>query len=329
MDHIGATVLSALVAAVLAGATTVSLKSRIGLQRAVTVAVLGATTIAGLGVAWSFGLVTIQIPLLLAGAFLLGLLATKSQFSSSYRAMAIGIAVVAIAMSASGSALPVFAAYWINAVVTVVLFVPLVLMLMNLEGAPNTQVSITPIMVTGAALIGLQRGEHSLGLVALAAGGACVGIAAWHWLGHSRRVGPAPSIFLAVVAIGAGTGFDGKIGWSVLAIGIGLLVIPVTDLFVVIEGRRRQGNLRWGHGTDHLYFRLRAHGLTSRGASAVILAAASAGVTSSCLTAGEFIPWPIGLCIAWALKLGLTFWALRSPDPGGLEQSLRPHGSRP
>ncbi|NQU37880.1 MAG: MFS transporter, partial [Actinobacteria bacterium] len=80
-------------------------------------------------------------------------------------------------------------------------------------------------MVTGAALIGLQRGEHDLGIVAIASGGACVGIAAWHWLGHSRRLDASSSIFLAVIAIGAGTGFTGESGTSVLAIGVGLLVV--------------------------------------------------------------------------------------------------------
>ncbi len=314
LNHVVAALASALLAVLIAGVATVVLKRRLPLEHAVALAVTGATTIAGLLAAVFAGLLTIQIPLLLAGALALGLAATSTRFSSSYRAMAAGIGAVAIVLAASGSVLPVVHAHWLNVVVTIALFVPLVLMLMNLEGAPNTQVSVMPIMVAGAALIGLQRGEHDLGIVAVAAGGACVGIAAWHWLGHRRRLNTPTSMFLAVIAIGAGTGFGGEVGISVLAIGVGLLVVPVTDLFVVVEGRRRLGNLHWGHGNDHLYFRLQANGLTSRGASAVILAAATGGVVSSCLTAGELIPWPIGLGIAWSLKLGLTFWALRSPD---------------
>lgn len=305
----------AVIAAVIALILVPLLSARVQRSTAVTAGVLAGVTLAALAVPVANGRLDTQVLILVVGALAVAALTRVEVFTSSLRLMALAIGVVAVALAITGSALPVFHVYWINALITVALFVPLVLMVTNLEGAPNTQISVTPVMATGAAIVAVVRGDHGLGAVAVAAGGACIGISLWHWLGHRSRVSAAVSIFLAIIVIGAGTGFEGKTGWSVLAVGIGLLVIPVTDLFVIVEGRRRAGRMFWGHGEDHLYYRLIAHGLTSFRASAVIIAAASLGVSSSCLTAEGIIPWPVGLCFAWAIKLGLTFWALRSPDP--------------
>lgn len=284
---------------------------------AVTTGLVGATFVGSIVASSMFGVFATASVVLLAIALVLGAAAVPlTRLPRPTLAVSAAIAAASLLFAlTTGIVLPVTGSFAVNVVITIICVVPFTMALTNVEGAPGTQVTITPVMLAGAAIVGFIRGGNGLEPTALAAAGACIGVAAWCWLGRGSRLATAGSMFLAFTSLGIGCGFGGKAGISVLAIGIGLLVIPVTDFFVVVEGRRRAGNLYWGHGGDHLYDRIRARGLTNRGAIAVILGAATVGVTASCLTAGEVIVWPVGLCIAWTMKLSLTYWAVRAPLP--------------
>lgn len=301
--------------AAIAAAVVLAIRGKLGLTAAAACGLISATIIGGLATAFIASDTSPQIWVLVACGIALVAFAA-SPLMKSTPAVYLAATLAGLAMCLSGSALPVFDSFALNVITTTVLFAPLVLMCTNLEGTPGEQVTVLPIMAIGASIIGMIRGDHALGHIGLAAGGACLGVAAWCWLGRGNRLHPTASLFLGFVVIAVGTGFEGKHGLSVLAIGIGLLVIPVTDFFVIAESRRRAGKLYWGYGEDHLYHRIRARGLSKTHANVIIMGAAAVGVTASCLTAGGIIIWPVGLVIAWTMKLSLTYWALRAPLPG-------------
>jgi hypothetical protein len=313
VDELIAALASLLTGCVLAATIVLLLGRRVSLTIATTIAVLAATLLAAVIRAVMGGGASPQLIVVAACAFILAALGFTS-IARSARLVMLAVTILGVALVAVGVRLPVTGHALPDSLITLVMLAPLVLMCTNIEGSPGGQVAVTPVMVIGASIVGLIRGDHGLAVWGLAAGGSCLGIAGWIWLGRGIRLHPAASLFLAMTVISLGVGFEGKAGLSVLAIGIGLLVIPVTELFVLLEGRRRAGNLYWGQGEDHLWFRLTAQGLPGKVAAAIMIGAAAFGVTCSCLTAGDVIPWPVGLVLAWTMKLALTWFALRG-DP--------------
>jgi UDP-GlcNAc:undecaprenyl-phosphate GlcNAc-1-phosphate transferase len=148
----------------------------------------------------------------------------------------------------------------------------------NMDGAAST---MALVVSTGAALIGIVRGDVWLAVGAVSLGGACLGflprnlsVPARIFLGDG---GSMPLGFATAVLVMAAASTS-TVAWQSLLVALLLVGIPALDTSLVIVSRRRRGVSVLTGGRDHLTHRTRRF-LPSARAVALSLGAIQAVVS--------------------------------------------------
>jgi UDP-GlcNAc:undecaprenyl-phosphate/decaprenyl-phosphate GlcNAc-1-phosphate transferase len=148
----------------------------------------------------------------------------------------------------------------------------------NMDGAAAT---MALVVCTGAALIGVIRGDMWLAACAGAMCGACLGflprnlaVPARIFLGDGGSM-PIGFGVAVIVMVAAGTS---RVAWHSLLVALLLIGIPALDTSLVVISRRRRGVSLLSGGRDHLTHRARAY-LPSERAVALSLGAAQAALS--------------------------------------------------
>ncbi len=156
----------------------------------------------------------------------------------------------------------------------------------NMDGAAST---MALVVSTGAAILGVVRGDAWLAVGAASLGGACLGFLPRN-LSFPARIflgdgGSMPMGFaVAVLVIVAAS--TSAVAWRSLLVGLLLVGIPALDTCLVIVSRRRRGVPILKGGRDHLTHRARRF-LPSARAVALTLGAVQAVVSVLAILASQ------------------------------------------
>lgn len=186
-----------------------------------------------------------------------------------------------------------------------------------LDNSDGAAAGIAAVTAIALAALALGTGWESVGILQLALSASCAGFLVHNWAPAQIFMGDAGSLFLgfvisasAVLVFGAegGTG----VPWAVRVSGLSLVTfVAAVDTATVVLSRRRAGRPVVQGGTDHAAHRLRALGLGTWQAAALLCTGAGVSCTAGLLVALGTVPAIGALAVTLAVGTVLVLLAQR------------------
>ena len=173
----------------------------------------------------------------------------------------------------------------------------------NSDGAAG---SIAAVTAAALAVLAFGAGWESIAVFLLAVSASCAGFLVHNWAPARIFMGDAGSLFLGFVIphrpcsfFGLHNGSVPPASWAVRASGLLLLTfVAAVDTATVVVSRYRAGRPLMQGGTDHISHRLRALGLRTSQAAALLSAVAGISCIFGLLVAFGTLPAAGSLTVA-------------------------------
>jgi UDP-GlcNAc:undecaprenyl-phosphate/decaprenyl-phosphate GlcNAc-1-phosphate transferase len=222
----------------------------------------------------------------------------------------VGQTLAAGVVVAAGVQIQLFAAPWLNVVVSVVWMLTITNAINFMDNMDGVAGGVTAVAAGTFILLATLNGQQLVAPLAAALLGACIGFLVYNFNPATIFMGDGGSMFLGLVlaALAIKLRFPGRADEVTWIVPVLVLAVPLFDLALVLVSRtRRRVNPFTTGGKDHLSHRLVRAGATPREAalSIYLLGCAAGGVA---IFASAAAPLE-ALLVAGAVSL-LGLWGL-------------------
>ena len=215
------------------------------------------------------------------------------------------------AVVASGARVGVFGSVhgignWPDIAITVLWIILMTNSFNLLDNSDGAAGGIAAVTAAALAVLAFGAGCESIAALLLAVSASCVGFLGYNWAPAHIFMGDAGSLFLgfvmsasAVLVFGLHDGSVPKASWAVRTSGLLLLsFVAAVDTATGVVSRHRAGRPLMRGGTDHISHRLRALGLRTSQAAALLSTVAGISCIFGLLVTFGTVPAAASLAVA-------------------------------
>lgn len=264
-----------------------------------------------------------QVLTLIAGGVIVAMLGLADDIRPSRVSVRLAVELFAAgAIVASGARVGIVGAVpgvgdWPDVVITVLWIVLMTNSFNLLDNSDGVAGGIAAVTAAALAVLTFGTGWQSIGVLQLAVSASCAGFLVHNWAPARIFMGDTGSLFLGYVTSGSvvlvfGVQHGPAAPWAVRVSGLLLLTfVAVVDTGTVVVARYGAGRPLTQGGTDHTSHRLRALGLRTSQAAALLSAVAVISCTFGLLVTLGTVPAVASLAVASTAGIILVVLAQR------------------